>query len=92
MITTHAPLTPPLPSRVCCHVLARSDTAMMLLLLLIFAVAASGYVLKKGIEAGNKSKYQLLLHCVLIITRHVHTTHTHHLPSACIHSSTRDRL
>lgn len=35
----------------------------------MFAVAASGYVLKKGIEAGNKSKYQLLLHCVLIITR-----------------------
>jgi hypothetical protein len=35
----------------------------------VFAVAASGYVLKKGIEAGNKSKYQLLLHCVLIITR-----------------------
>lgn len=44
------------------------DTALLLLLLLIFAIAASGYVLKKGMEDGNKSKYQLLLHCVLIIT------------------------
>jgi manganese-transporting P-type ATPase len=44
------------------------DTALLLLLLLIFALAASGYVLKKGMEDGNKSKYQLLLHCVLIIT------------------------
>ena len=44
------------------------DTALLLLLLLVFAIAASGYVLKKGMEAGDKSKYQLLLHCVLIIT------------------------
>ena len=44
------------------------DTALLLLLLLVFAVAASGYVLKKGMEDGDKSKYQLLLHCVLIIT------------------------
>lgn len=41
----------------------------------MFAVAASGYVLKKGIEAGNKSKYQLLLHCVLIITRYHLNSH-----------------
>lgn len=44
------------------------DTALLLLLLLVFAIASSGYVLKKGIEDGKKSKYQLLLHCVLIVT------------------------
>lgn len=44
------------------------DTALLLLLLLLFAIAASGYVLKKGMERGDKSKYQLLLHCVLIVT------------------------
>jgi cation-transporting ATPase 13A1 len=44
------------------------DTGLLLLFLLVFAVAASGYVLKKGMEDGTKSKYQLLLHCVLIIT------------------------
>lgn len=44
------------------------DTALLLLLLLVFAIASSAYVLKKGIEDGKKSKYQLLLHCVLIVT------------------------
>jgi len=36
-----------------------SDTGLLLLLLLVFALAASGYVLKKGMEDGNKSKYQV---------------------------------
>ncbi|KAG5184553.1 hypothetical protein JKP88DRAFT_354404 [Tribonema minus] len=49
------------------------DTSLLLLLLLVFAVSASAYVLregmKEGMKEGNKmSRYQLLLHCMLIIT------------------------
>ncbi|CAM9156199.1 unnamed protein product [Chrysoparadoxa australica] len=45
------------------------DTTLLLLLLLVFAVSSSGYVLTEGMKEGNKrSKYQLLLHCILIIT------------------------
>lgn len=36
--------------------------------LLIFALIASGYVLKKGLETESRSKYKLLLDCTLIIT------------------------
>ncbi|GMI36351.1 hypothetical protein TrCOL_g9618 [Triparma columacea] len=38
------------------------------LLLFFFACASSGYVLKKGWENKDRSKYELLLHCILIIT------------------------
>lgn len=45
------------------------DTVRLLLLLLIFAVTASGYVLNEGMkEAHRRSKYQLLLRCILIVT------------------------
>mmetsp|Transcript_4844 Transcript_4844/g.19377 ORF Transcript_4844/g.19377 Transcript_4844/m.19377 type:complete len:1638 (-) Transcript_4844:108-5021(-) len=44
------------------------DTALLLLLLLFFAVTSSGYVLYKGIGDESRSQYQLLLHCILIIT------------------------
>jgi cation-transporting ATPase 13A1 len=44
------------------------DTVLLLLFLLIFALSASGYVLVKGMQDGTKSKYQLLLHCILIVT------------------------
>ena len=44
------------------------DTALLLLLLLVFALSASGYVLYKGMQQGTQSRYQLLLHCILIIT------------------------
>ncbi|CAM9468711.1 unnamed protein product, partial [Choristocarpus tenellus] len=45
------------------------DTVRLLLLLLVFAVSASGYVLREGMKDGSKrSKYQLLLHCILIVT------------------------
>jgi cation-transporting ATPase 13A1 len=33
-----------------------------------FACCSAGYVLKKGLEDQNRSRYQLLLRCVLIIT------------------------
>jgi len=36
--------------------------------LLIFAIAASGYVLREGLEDESRSRYKLLLHCVMIIT------------------------
>lgn len=45
------------------------DTVRLLLLLLIFAVSASGYVLNEGMKGHtSRSKYQLLLHCILIVT------------------------
>jgi len=44
------------------------ETALLLLLLFFFACASSGYVLKKGMENKDRSKYELLLHCILIIT------------------------
>lgn len=45
------------------------DTVRLLLLLLVFAVTASSYVLREGMKESNKrSKYQLLIHCILIVT------------------------
>lgn len=45
------------------------DTVWLLLLLLVFAVSASGYVLHEGMkDAHKRSKYQLLLRCILIVT------------------------
>ena len=44
------------------------ETALLLVLLFCFAVVASGYVLKKGLEDGKRSKYELMLRCVLILT------------------------
>ena len=44
------------------------ETALLLLLLFFFAVASSGYVLYHGMHDENRSQYELLLHCILIIT------------------------
>jgi len=44
------------------------ETALLLLLLFFFAVASSGYVLYHGLHDENRSQYELLLHCILIIT------------------------
>lgn len=45
------------------------DTVRLLLLLLVFAVSASSYVLWEGMkDSAKRSKFQLLLHCVLIVT------------------------
>jgi len=44
------------------------ETGLLLLLLFFFAVASSGYVLYKGMQEDNRSQYELLLHCILIIT------------------------
>lgn len=44
------------------------ETALLLLLLFFFAVASSSYVLYHGMQNGNRSQYELLLHCILIIT------------------------
>ncbi len=35
--------------------------------LLVFAVCASAYVLKSGIEHGGRDLSKLVLHCILII-------------------------
>ena len=46
------------------------ETALLLLLLFFFAVASSSYVLYHGLKkgGGNRSQYELLLHCILIVT------------------------
>jgi cation-transporting ATPase 13A1 len=44
------------------------ETGLLLLLLCVFAVASSAYVLYHGVQDENRSKYELLLHCILIIT------------------------
>lgn len=44
------------------------ETGLALLLLFFFALLASGYVLKIGIEKGEKTTHELLLRCIIIIT------------------------
>ena len=41
---------------------------LLLLLLFFFAVASSSYVLYHGLQTDKRSKYELLLHCILIVT------------------------
>ena len=44
------------------------ETLWALLLLLCFALAASAYVFKKGLDKGDRTTHELLLRCVIIIT------------------------
>jgi cation-transporting ATPase 13A1 len=44
------------------------ETGLLLLLLFFFAVASSSYVLHHGLQNDKRSQYELLLHCILIIT------------------------
>mmetsp|Transcript_7386 Transcript_7386/g.21641 ORF Transcript_7386/g.21641 Transcript_7386/m.21641 type:complete len:1311 (+) Transcript_7386:1-3933(+) len=44
------------------------ETGLLLLLLFVFAVLSSSYVLYHGMHDENRSQYELLLHCILIIT------------------------
>lgn len=44
------------------------DSLFLVIFLLIFACIASGYVLSKGLENKERSNFELLLHCVMIIT------------------------
>jgi len=44
------------------------ETGLALLVLLCFAIASAGYVLKKGLAKGDRTTHELLLKCVIIIT------------------------
>jgi len=44
------------------------ETGLALLLLFVFALLASGYVLKEGLRKREKTTHELLLKCVIIIT------------------------
>lgn len=44
------------------------ESGLFILFLVVFALIAAGYVLKKGLEDPTRSKYKLLLSCSLIIT------------------------
>ncbi|KAL7564440.1 hypothetical protein ACA910_002754 [Epithemia clementina (nom. ined.)] len=44
------------------------ETGLLLALLCLFAIASSSYVLYHGAQNDRRSKYELLLHCILIVT------------------------
>ncbi|KAF9596590.1 hypothetical protein IFM89_012713 [Coptis chinensis] len=44
------------------------ESGFFILFLVIFAIIAAGYVLKKGLEDPTRSRYKLFLSCSLIIT------------------------
>lgn len=44
------------------------ETGLLLLFLFCFAVMSSSYVLYHGMQNENRSKYELLLHCIMIVT------------------------
>ena len=44
------------------------ESVYMICLLLVFAIFASNYVLQKGFQDENRTRYELLIHCILIIT------------------------
>eukprot|EP00658_Telonema_sp_P-2_P035369 TRINITY_DN25737_c0_g1_i1.p1 TRINITY_DN25737_c0_g1~~TRINITY_DN25737_c0_g1_i1.p1 ORF type:complete len:1571 (+),score=461.62 TRINITY_DN25737_c0_g1_i1:80-4792(+) len=44
------------------------ETGYALLFLLMFALAAAGYVFTKGMEKGDRTTHELLIKCVIIIT------------------------
>jgi cation-transporting ATPase 13A1 len=47
----------------------KKEMFYQLLLLFVFALCASGYVLKKGLEDPERPTYKVLLRCILIITQ-----------------------
>lgn len=44
------------------------ETLFALLVLLVFALVSAAYVLKAGLEKGNRTTHELLLRCVMIVT------------------------
>ncbi|GKY99737.1 hypothetical protein MPSEU_000927700 [Mayamaea pseudoterrestris] len=44
------------------------ETGLLLLFLFCFAVMSSSYVLYHGMQNEKRSKYELLLHCIMIVT------------------------
>lgn len=44
------------------------ESLLFILFLLVFAVVASGYVMVKGLEDPDKSRWKLVLNCIMIIT------------------------
>ncbi|EGG16574.1 putative cation-transporting ATPase [Cavenderia fasciculata] len=44
------------------------ESFLFIIFLLIFAIAASIYLFIRGIEDNQRSKYKLILHCIMVIT------------------------
>ena len=47
------------------------ETGLLLLLLFFFAIGSSSYVLYHGLQSDKRSKFELLLHCILIVTSEI---------------------
>jgi magnesium-transporting ATPase (P-type) len=61
-----------------------AETGMALLLLFVFALMASGYVLKEGLRKKEKTTHELLLKCVIIITSVVPRQLPMQVSKACV--------
>ncbi len=44
------------------------EAGLFILLLLVFAVAAAGYVLQQGLQDERRSKWKLFLHATMVLT------------------------
>lgn len=44
------------------------ETLLALLVLLVFALVSAAYVLKRGLDKGDRTTHELLLRCVIIVT------------------------
>lgn len=45
-----------------------TESMWFILVLLVFAVCAAGYVLLQGLQDSSRDRFKLLLHCIMIIT------------------------
>jgi len=44
------------------------ETGMFIAVLLVFAIGAAGFVLQHGLADEKRSRYKLMLHCIMIVT------------------------
>ena len=45
-----------------------AEAAAFIAVLMVFAVAAAGYVLKEGLGDERRNRFRLYLHCIMIVT------------------------
>jgi cation-transporting ATPase 13A1 len=45
-----------------------AEAFLFILFLLVWAIAASGYVLHKGLQDPERDRFKLILNCIMILT------------------------